>query len=735
MAKSELLVARENARLTQAQLGERMGLSQPQIKRMEDDPDNVTKGQFDRWMEICGDISRAEGLLLDDPRVELEQRLHLIRNYAAVEPRSPSELYKPDLHIQDIVQSVERLGRKPRVGAFGKFDAGKSRLLNTLIGGNHLPASYQPTTSVLTLVRHASDKPEWQTEPVWFMGAGFDFNLVDDETHCKTHRLFGGTYEALSTFGTHDDLRPSDAPAASAAIVYIDAPVLQAVDFIDAPGYGNDANDDKRAEMSQSLVDVVLYLSPNNGFMDAADFLNLKTLLRTTPVLDVPVGTHGDKALANVFILCTRAHQVAPEISEILDKATRRTHKDFVHVLAERLSIVPGRQAPVLANAAPDSISSAQLRKRLFPFSVEDISLRADFQASFSELVAQLAPKASLDRMQDYIQSAKKTASAQCQAWMSRLEQTINNREQAKRDYDELMADEPRRKARVERRRVELLESVANNKAFVLAQIPQVIHQFAGDIDRVEAMIKSQYGSEKKEAKSAAPAFVIDTIQSRINGILGEQAKAFSAEVDSFLDDFGPKIGKESSLFTGWDFDTKAAFIGALSGGATVGALAVWASIAAAGSNLGGYILIAQIAGWLSSLGISLGSYGSIMATVAALGGPATLAVAVGVLVAMGIGWALTDSWERALAKRIVKGIESGDVKGKISAAVSKFWDDTVIGLNAALEGTEKRLQAHLEALGKLAQSVDVHQLEVELAHAQEIRDFFAGIPWRTIPQ
>ncbi|MCY4304486.1 MAG: hypothetical protein OXC62_06870 [Aestuariivita sp.] len=69
----------------------------------------------------------------------------------------------------------------------------------------------------------------------------------------------------------------------------------------------------------------------------------------------------------------------------------------------------------------------------------------------------------------------------------------------------------------------------------------------------------------------------------------------------------------------------------ALAGLGTYGALAIWASIVAAGSNLEAYILVAKIVSFVSSIKISVGGTTTAAATVAAIGGLIIIFIALSV--------------------------------------------------------------------------------------------------------
>jgi hypothetical protein len=75
----------------------------------------------------------------------------------------------------------------------GAFDAGKTRLANTLLGSSKLAAEYSPWTRVVTFVRQIHDRPAWQKEDAWMMDSEFDPLRWDDEGHCSKRRVLAGS--------------------------------------------------------------------------------------------------------------------------------------------------------------------------------------------------------------------------------------------------------------------------------------------------------------------------------------------------------------------------------------------------------------------------------------------------------------------------------------------------------------------------------------------------------------
>lgn len=704
------------AKITQAEMAEHLGVTQSQISRYEQDPDSVPGKLLVKWHQICGDLAGAKGLDMDDPRLELRERIRLIEDYAAVEPdhATVSEDRVPVRGLE-IIKGIKVISKKPRIGTFGAFDAGKSRLLNVILGGNSLPTSYQPATSVVCLIRHFSDKPVWQAEDVWVMRKGFELDKADDEKHCLEHKMFAGGYEALSQYGTHQG--NGKEYKAYAAVVYMDSPILLGADVVDLPGYGHSSDDKDRAEMAQKTVDILIYASQATGFMDQSDMSYLGILLRNLPALEN--GRTTVSPLRNVFIMATHAHHVSQsaDLTQILDGAAARSYKHLEYAIADRVAQV----------GAPISIED--YRSRFFAFSADDATLRSRFESDLYELLTKVIPESTLFSLQSHIQRAKKEASAHCDRWISGLSKALEERENAQEEISSIIANEPNRV----RRNIAYQQKIHGYVQSFASESKDLISKTFAEqtsVSAIESMIRNRY-EEKKEAHQLAANYLIDKVQKTVNDGVRVKANQLGEEIDDFLEGYGPSLS--ASLEGGLDFNPRVAFLSAMSGIGALGALTAWASIAAAGSNLGAYILIGQIVGWLSSIGISLGGAGTVMAFVASIGGPITLAILSAVAVALGVFAFFGDAWQTKLAKKIHDALVKQKAEQQLADGVSKYWADTLVAFDTAIREVEKSYQNKLNSLHTLAFSTKREEIEAELDLAKELKSFFGGMPWRTI--
>lgn len=703
---------RVNAKISQTEMAMHLGVTQSQISRYELDPDNVPFGIVKKWKEFCGYIAGTKGLDIADPRIELKERIKLIENYAAVytQQGSKSSSIAP-VTIKQFLASIHTAAKKPRIGVFGKFDAGKSRLINVLIGGDPLPTGYQPATSIVCLLRHTSQKPSWQAEDVWIMSKEFELDLADDQEHCTKHKMFAGGYESLKHFGTHTGKgREHDA---FAAVIYVDSPLLMGAEIIDIPGYGHSDDDKDRIEMAHKMVDILIYTAQTIGFLDQQDLVYLSALLRNLPTIE-----DKNNKICNLFIVATQAHHVrnADERYSILNTASARSYRYLDNWWQQT-------GTEILEN---------DFRKRFFTFSADDVSLRSDFEQDIRDLISNIIPTLTLSRLDNHIQQAKEEAFSINSTWIAGLETVLVDGEKAQNEIKAIEKNEENRlikKSADEKRINDLINHFANESKVFISRV----FTERASVSAIEALIESRYHDNQKEAQQLAAPYLIESLQNGINDWIKVKSNELGDEIDNFLDGYRLSIDKDALKNSGWNFNPRVAFISALSSLGTIGALAGWASIVAAGSNLGSYILIGKIVGWLSSIGISLGGAGTVMSAVSAIGGPITLGIAAALLVGFGTYSLFGDSWQTKLAKKIHKELIENKVEEKFLTGVTKFWNDTKDSFKEAARITERDYLDELDRLRTLAFSSEKETIEQELKLAKEIFNFFIGLPWKTI--
>ena len=265
---------------------------------------------FSKWADICGFISKSEGLSYGKPYEDIASKVQLMAAYAEKAPPSLEDtMFENAPASNRFITQVRRGSRKPRIALCGRFDMGKSRMANTLLGGERLPTGYQPETGIICMIQHISDRPLWQREDVWIMGNGFDLDRTDDETHCLEHKIVAGGFDTLKKFGTHGGECVSE--ECYAALIYIDSNFLLGSILFDMPGYGHSDTDENKAEFAQNLADVVIYASNAQGFLDANDLHYASALLKRLPVINIENNTL--PPLRNFYFVATNARMEKAE--------------------------------------------------------------------------------------------------------------------------------------------------------------------------------------------------------------------------------------------------------------------------------------------------------------------------------------------------------------------------------------------------------------------------------------
>jgi transcriptional regulator with XRE-family HTH domain/polyhydroxyalkanoate synthesis regulator phasin len=714
----------EGESLSQGELALRIGISQGQVSRYENAPETIPFDIAHAWCQACG-LTIDDALRLSDPPEqvgidpgnpykELHGNLDLLKQYISQAPSIPPELPPLSLTPKDLNLRVNQWGQKPTLLITGRFDSGKTRIANALLGSDNLPSQYTPTTSVVTFVRHLSDRPHWQKEDVWIMKKGFVPAKWNDREHCEECRLIAGDYESLKRFGTKDG--EGQEIGAQAALVYMNAPMLQACTLIDVPGFQDDVEDADMATSSVALADILLYTSPAKGFLDAADFLHLGQLLRFLPPIDSPDQT---KRYGNFFLIATHAD---PSISDqqlqlILDKGSRRLYKQL---------------GDTLFASSSHKLSETQLRQRMFTFWFEIMGRRREVGDQVIDALSLILPSAIKKRIDEEVKDIKAKTRATLRKQIDSFENALSEIEAARKNIDALRERVPEHRKKVKKNKAEFKAEIEKMRA---ATIQFIKGDLGGSIqtDSIDSFIRKHFKKEDKDdAGKDAVAKLLEDIQFRLGNSLEKESAKLKPLIDEYMSEYDVSLGSlKTPEFGGIEpipFDAQGAFAGGLAAAGTLGALGLWAS---AMGNLGGYILVAKFASVLSIAGLGIGSSG-LVSFVAAIGGPVTIAVGLAAVLAVGIWKWFGEDWQKRLAKQIGKKLQQEKLLEKIEVMGNTFWDNSWKAFELGATAIEEKFSEYLNTNEALLKDKNSHQkVEAAIAKLEDIRDFFGGIPWR----
>lgn len=719
---------REVASLSQTELGERLGLSQAQISRYEAEPGSISMELARSWCEICGTTLEVEliktsqrtaaekdgGLTAGEPYLEFHRRLRLLEQYVETAPRVDTSIPPISISPDDLRIKISRWRQKPTVLIAGRFDSGKTRIANALLGGNNLPSQYQPTTSVATFIRHTSERPEWQREDVWIMGEKFNPSSWNDEKFCQKHRLISGGFETLRRFGTKES--EGESLGAKFALVYMDSPILHTCTLIDVPGYSDQYEDERIANASASTADILIYTAPVNGFLDGTDFLHIGMLLRSIPEIK-PDTVEGVGKLSNFFLVATHADLYFgdEQVESILDGGSARLYKQFKDsILADR------------------NITKDELRERFCTFWYETAKRRSALENGLRYTLSQVMPAQVEMHVNGEIKGIKAKAKKSLAAQIEAYEHTLSECEAARKALIQLREYEPKFRKKVGEKKRQVKKKIESLRAGSVAFVRDEIAPLTAATS-IEVFIRKEF-PKKDEAKKDAVAKLLEDAQSKLERFLEGESKKLNAVIDDFFKEYNDILVQFESPELGSfaiPFDAVAAFAGGLAGIGTLGALGIWASMM---GNLGGYILVAKLASVLSVVGLGVGS-SALVTFVAAIGGPVTLAIGLASLITISVWGLFADSWQQRLAKKIAKTLGENNFLGRYEQGVNAFWEQTWTAFEAGADEIEKRFGDYLSTNEQLVDDEKggcKEKIEATIRILEELRDFFAGVPWRS---
>jgi transcriptional regulator with XRE-family HTH domain len=715
---------REAAGISQTELGNRINLSQAQISRYEAEPGSATLEIAFAWLAACGSSpeiaprafvpARSVGIDAGRPYEGLHRKLSLLEQYIETGPVPSDDLPPLSITPKDLLLKVRQWRRKPTLLLAGRFDSGKTRIANALLGSDNLPSQYTPTTSVVTYVRHEAERPSWQNENVYVMGSGFDPSRWDDKGHCQAHRIVAGHFDTLRMFGTRESRGAS--MGAKHALVYMDAPLLHACTLIDVPGYSDTQDEECSADGAARMADLLIYTSPAISFLDAADFLHLGLLLRAM----LPIHARTSKGMekySNLFLVATHAAPTIgkSDLNRILDRGAERMFVQFKDTLFRSRDI-----------------SQLELRERFKSFWYEDQTRRAGLEQGLHRTLSAVLPAAIEKHVDQEVKEIKAKAKSALSAQIEAYERTLASIDAARHSLMTLRDEEPMHRRRIREKREEVKRYISKlrneSREFVRIDIASMLTAVA-----IEQVIREHF-SEKDVAKQDACAKLLEAAQFKVEEFLKKKSSQLTPVLEGFFREYDVSLDRFGTVDyvdgLGIPFDAQGAFVGGLAGLTALGALGLWASTV---GNLGGYILVAKLASVLSVLGLGVGS-ASLVSFVAAVGGPVTIAIGIAALLTLG-GWMLLgESWQSRLAKKIDKLLREKEFLAKVEQAVDTFWEQTWTAFEAGAKEVEKKYGQYIQANEHLLndeESGSKERIENTIREIEELKDFFAGIPWR----
>ena len=612
-----------------------------------------------------------------------------------------SERDRAVAELEDIIEGAKIKGRKPTVCAFGPSDAGKSTLINFLVGEEVTPAGYSPMTTVPTYLKHVSEKPTFLEDPadnaiVIGHKKGAKKKLVNYEQLLigkidEKDVIRKGNYgSVLEEFGTREgEYYKNSNFVIEAILVYVDVEILREFTFIDIPGFGSgDDADNVGLAMDASAFDVIFFLSTADAYLRGHELVALCNTLRMR------------ENLSSIYLLATHTNAIGDpnEVEKIIERGCKRIIDTMAESEKTRLGLSDNNYEP--------------LKKRCLPF---DMASTKSCQ-NLNEYIEKELPTIVAKRVSEATKEAKK-ASKEYQKRYKKLADSTDQERRSSKSREE--ADTQKEKSREAQKkaaehlksvRVKMMDSIDNKRLQCNLKMKELYKDIVNEDYIVSAIERKDLKNKKADIEDLSN-YISGEVNDGLQRILSEKSEAFANELKAELEGYQKTLENDSKTFKldidfeGFDFTR--AFATGLAGLTTYGALAAWAIVIAQGSNLGAYILVAKVVSALSALGISVGGTATVAAFVASIGGPVTIGIALALIAAVTAFGIFTGTWKKRVAKRLVDTYKDKDVLGECCKTIDKYWNDTETALDACIKSLSDQVNDFYEEQIKASEMTD----------------------------
>ncbi|MFL2098297.1 dynamin family protein [Marinilactibacillus psychrotolerans] len=688
---------------TQKQLADKLSVSQSTITAWEYNPGSIPFSNMQEIATVTGyklvdllsfgekKIIPITNFSIQDESTEKRERLATKYSYLAkkIQTWKQDSIDYPE--YQEAISDLEHIhksaiieNRKLNVAFLGKSDAGKSTMINSLLGAEVSPSQWQPATSSVIKIVHNEDKPLHLTSINTIIvrtpkeDGIVSADKLENKEFFEKYVIAQGDISLISEYALHDKDKAVDVTTMDTIFTYVESPLLKAVNIIDTPGIATGEHtrgkkDTKASENTRNEADVVVYLSVSNQFLHSEDQVYLKAVLDVLPPLKYTVD---NKPFSNLFIIASQAHITGKMDLEKVDGIYDKALNNFLNVLPESYLKSKG-----------ESYNSEALQSRFFSFSRDNMDLTNAFKDDFISFISKHLSENTDIVEEKYIKLLNNFTKQQDDVVLNLLQEAD--------DLSEIEIEVKKMKEVRIKKHAEIAnlveESIAEIEQYSQKSKEEFLEEYrlVINVDCITQLIDARGFKNRKRDKEAIQNLVSNILNERIQNINEKYSNKFA----NFLKG---RVEMYQKCFDFNHFNFERSFISILAGGVAGGALMVYMSTL---GNLGGYILVTQIVGFLSSIGISVGGGAVATTFIAAIGGPVVLAIGLAVLSATTVFAVTGLGWKKSFAKQLVRGYEKKDAITQINDGISDYWKATQ---DSMVESGEKMKEDYDEIIKML---------------------------------
>jgi len=735
---------RREKKLTQVKFAELLSIRPDTVAKLENKPIDDLDGKKIKNLATTFGMTTDEVLQHEKPvmvPLKTDDKFTAVKGFETeLNDRIKRGLSDNDSkEIKSYKVILENSIKKPRIAVFGRSGVGKSTLINAIIGEEKLPFFWKPTTAIIIIVKHISDRAKSKSSECIILrkdkDSKFNINVLDNAEKINDLCIEEGSIELLKQYGTkngRERCKKKGIEEAIAAILYIDSDILLNVDFVDLPGIQTEGNHEVTgANIVNTLIysdhayDAAIFMSHANAFFrNEGDIEMLMSVIEHLPWFEKK-GVNGIKPLGNLFIIASQAHTAYDGNKASLEAIFKEVCENLKKLMPKGENVYFKDRSVFSGYSVEEYLGG--LKRRFFTYSTNDKTMRKGLEESLVSL-SESIPLIILDKVREELCIFARTNNDMLIDDEEYLKDFLDNPEKKYIALEQIIVREDARIADNEKHQIKIKEKIERFKRRSISAFKDKYSIIMTE-NFILQTIQDRGFKKKKKDMELLGSHIGAALEDELHSILNSYSEDIRELTDEYIEEFeaGIKVCVEIP------FNTTRAFATGLAGAAVYGGLAFWVSTIA--SNLGAYILVAKGVSLLSAFGISLSKgTATAIAFVSSIGGPAVLGIAIAGMASVAAFVAFSGGWEKRVAKKLINAYEEysdGNAKGVMEIyknGIVQFWEDTETAFRSGANEMENEWQEYIGTLTDLvnkSKNGHIGDIDEILKQKKKLREFF----------